>query len=238
MSASYISAETVHQSSSTDSSFAITIPSDAEAVIVSVSGYILTGTYIVDKLNFDDTAPIDFTSIVTQPYTTSGATDDQAISDFIMTDTDANWPGTGAATIYYSTSGAVQEGFNVLVYYVKGLDKADPIRDTDSQEGSDAGYGSGSTWTSAMTGVVAGDLSFMAAYHYQTGLTIVPAGSGQTAITTSSDFNNNVIGVSYKDGESAMQVQGVWRVSTAFAIKQAAAPSSGIEVLRRRISEG
>jgi len=230
MAVDFTSAEAVHQSTSQNDNFSITVPAAAEAIIVIATGYIDSGTDILDKLNFDDSAPIDFDVIATQAYTTSGATDDQAITAFIMTDTNTNWPGVGAATLYYSTSGAVLEGFNILAYYVEGLDTASPIIDTDSQEGSDSGYGS-STWTSALVGVSAGDLSFMSAYHYQTGLNVNPTGSSQTVVVTSSDINNNVLGVSYKDGEPAMEVQGDWRVSIAFALKQAVVSGVSISVI-------
>lgn len=220
MAVSYISAESVSTNSTANGSQSITIPSDAEAVIYCVAGFQNNAASYLDELDFDDTSVMDFTEVLTQPYTYLGDTDDAACAIYIMTDTDANWPGTGAQTIYYSTTDPVQEGNLAVVVYVKGLDKSNPIRDTDSQEGSDSGYGSG--WTSSLSGVAAGDLTLIVSYHFGTGLDVNPGGSGQTLIVESSVFNSAMIGVAYEAGESAAEVDGTYRVPIAFAIREAA----------------
>jgi len=221
MAITYLGTDTVQQSSSQSDSFAITVPSDCEMIVLHVACYIASGSSALSEHNFDNGATADFTEIISQPYTYSGDTDDQASAAYYMLDTDVNWPGTGSKTLYYSFPTTLDEGAVLTVTYWKGIDKTTTIGDTDSQEGSDAGYGA-TGWTGSLAGVGASDMMVVASYHYGTGLDVDPSGSGQTLVLESSAFNNDMLGISYEVGGSTPQVDGSWRVPIAFVINAAA----------------
>lgn len=215
MAVTYISAETVHQSSA-DGSISITIPSDAEIVLVGAVGYTTSTTDMFNSINFDNTADQDFTTIVENRYNASYT--GLCAEVLRMTSADANWPGTGAKTLYYDGTNYT-EGYQILVFYAKGLDTSDPIRDTHSADAA-------STYTGSLTGVDADDLSIVFCYEYVNAPDINPSGSSQTVILESGSFNSAGLGCGYEAGESAMTADataGSDMVSTSFALKVAAA---------------
>ena len=128
-------------STGTGHSFSYTIPSDATAVIVSVHGYntqnLAAG--LIDELNWDNGAAMDFTHIIDVRYdaTETG----WVVSAYIMTAGSGNWPGTGAKTLYWENSNTTfSEGYTVSAFSVKGVDLTSPVGQTgtDDEPGDDS----------------------------------------------------------------------------------------------------
>jgi hypothetical protein len=201
-----------------DGSQAITIPADAEAVIVAVPGVYVNNTAVTfDKLNFDDTASaVDFTSIVTNADTTNP----YDVFAYIMTSTDADWPGTGSATVYWAFNSAPGEGGVVEIWFVKGLDESDPTRSTDSNKATGA-----STWTATLASVDADDLTFIIGSDYQGGgHTITVTNDSQTELDSGSNDNSVIWAIGYEQGEGSPSVTynvGTYSGEVAFALKVA-----------------
>lgn len=218
--------------SSVDGSIVITVPTDADLILVCGSGYSINGDErLYSALNFDNTTSQHFTKVLSQRYnaTFTGAT----LEAFFMASTDTNWPGTGAQTLYFDGVG-FGEGFNNYVFYARGVGNLSaPIIDSDSADNSSA-------YTGSLTGVGVNDISVVIAYEYAQAPDVNPAGTGQTAQIESAAFNNAGFSLGYELGESAMRVDASGTsemTALSFAINSVAAAGS-IEPLRRRISEG
>jgi hypothetical protein len=195
----FISAETVIEDNTSSGNIGVTIPADATLIIVAVTGWLDQGSQIslVDQLNFDNGSDQDFTHIISEDYD-STTSDASVVSALYMASGSGDWPGSGAATLYWRFENDTTpiEGCSIQVSYWKGNDPIIPIGDTDSrQELGD--------WVSALAGVGPSDMGVIVGYEYnQTPETTT---NGQTTILDSL-YNVSGIGHGYKLGESAMQL--------------------------------
>ncbi len=230
MAAEYISSETRQIVGANTGSVSITIPGDATMVLVFLSQYIGNSvtTGPAEDLNFTGlTDGLDFSLIIAQRYDASYPS--LCISAYRIDSSSPDWPGTGAKTLYYDAVGtSYSEGTNICVAYVKGVDSASPVVHTDSEE-ANAGTGN---FTSSLTGISSGDLSFVAAYDYDTSAPpdAAPTGSGQTAIAAldgGGGIGGSALAVGYEAGESAIRVDSgsAYQAAIAFALKEAGGTS-------------
>ena len=212
-----------------DGNMSITIPSDAECIIVTVSGF--TGTAgsssLLDQLNFANDSSLEFTHVIGDKYTSSNY---WQIDTWIITDTDGNWPGTGADLLYYAaTATGYDEGYNVGVYYAKNIDSSSPIFGTDSQQGSTVS----SPWNSSIASVGANDLHIIALYNNAATATVTA--SGQTEILTPSNYNGGGLSMAYEQGVTTMNATfSSDCVPTAFVLTHASGDtnvSASVEAL-------
>lgn len=150
----------VTNTSHADGSQAVTIPADAEAVIVISWMYRNNHAGSFDQLNWDDGAALDFTEIAKNSTTA----DPYDVFAFIMTSADANWPGTGAQTLYWSFTGAPTEGGTVWIYFAKGLNTSSPVGDTETGKIALTGNQQVST---TLANVGADDMCVLAVAEYQ-----------------------------------------------------------------------
>jgi hypothetical protein len=227
MAVEYISAETVIQTTS-DSSQSITIPSDCNAannglIIVTVSGY--TGAInetLLDELCFDGGSTLDFSTEA--GLASFWSSDEEQIRNYYMTADDANFPGTGSKTIYWSSSIGYTEGYQIGISYWKNVDPDDPIGDTDTRVGGSTAF------TSSLTGVDGSDdIGVISAYAYDNAPNVDPTGYGQTAIYESASYNQVGLSLGYELGESALRGEGNDAVWVAFALNAAAAGGTTVE---------
>lgn len=216
-----------------DGSMSLTVPADAEAIVVAVAGLgISSSTLLFDELNFADDASIEFTQINAGLYAASSF---RQIENHILTTADAEWPGTGAQTLYHSAQNGYSEGFNVVVFYAKEIDTASPIFGTDAVQGNTL---SGS-WDSNIAGVGANDLHVLSAFSYQN-IPVVNA-TNQTEVITPSLYNDAGIGVAYEKAATSMNVTSAGDlVPTAFVLRSAPLPqitdiNGGQEVYRGQV---
>lgn len=197
---------------STGGSFAVTVPADADMIVVAATGYPGDGvSVLLDEINFDNGADTDFTQIAWQYWdaTYDGAT----VDTWMMTDTSPDWPGSGAKTVYWSAAGSVDEGTQIYVFFLKNTDTASPIVDTEGKETGSAG------WTSSLTGVGSDDLGIVACYAWNGAPNINPTGSGQTTVVSQGPFNTSGLGVGVESGEGALQITGSDTVCVAFGVR-------------------
>lgn len=179
-----------------DGNMSLNIPSDAEAIIVTVSGLGLsTSTELFNAINFANDASKEFTTIE-QGFFNAGAY--MEVESYILTDASADWPGTGAQTLYYTAPDGYVEGFNVVVWYVKNIDTANPIVGTDTDQGDTL---SGS-WASNIPSTGADDLHVIAIYKYQNTATVDAA--GQTELVAPSIYNDAGLSIAYEQGVTSM----------------------------------
>ena len=150
-----------------------------------------------------------------------------------MTSASGKLPGSGSGkTLYIGFTGDPNSSggyFIGTVFFVKGLDTADPIRNTDSSGAADAG--SNQTITSNISGVVAGDLSVLFAYYWPDGSTLVttPGGYSQTEIVSTNVGSGNEIAAASRADSGTLRMTGVdYPIWAAFALKAAAAGGSSI----------
>lgn len=201
---------------SADGSQAITVPTDADAVIVIISGYDSAGSQdtIIDNLDFDNTLNgNDFTSIATALY---GASLGIQTSAYYMLSSDGNWPGTGSKTIYWSHNHSYSYGYVMTAFYVKGLNLTTPIGATDERPYT------GNNWTSALSACPAGDLGVIVTSGEAATPNMAPTSSGQTSLVSSALFNSLSLGIGYEDGETALQAEGTGLVPVAFVLQASA----------------
>lgn len=204
----------VHHTANSDGSFAVTIPSDAEICIVSVAGY-NSQSSLVDELNWNNGATLDFTLIARGTYNGTQA-ETEAL---YMQSSDGNWPGPGAQTLYFSNTGSYSEGFHFYVHFYKGISTSDPIG--DSEIGAN-GNTNTSPQTSSLTGVTADDMCIGATYSYNAVPDMDPTGYGQTSMLEAARYNSCHLGVGRELGESAFRIESIdWGPPVWFAINAA-----------------
>jgi hypothetical protein len=174
-----------------DGNMSVTIPSDATAVVVVSWMWRSVHAGDFTTINFDAGGK-DFTQIVTNS-TTAVPYDVWA---YIMTTDSGDWPGVGSKTLYWTFSGDPTEGGTVFAFYLKGLNVTSPMVDTDTQK-------TGSSFTSSLSGVSSGDLSFVVIAEEQ-GQSITVSGNGQTVLDTGAAENKVDWGIAYEDGEDAV----------------------------------
>lgn len=194
--------------SDADGSASITVPADAEMILLSWSGWVDGENAPISELNFDDGATFDFTTLsiaVWPDYST-----DHAV--YYITSNDSNWPGTGSKTLYYASPASLDEGENMRVYYAKNVDVASPVGDIDKLEGSDA------VFTSNLTGVASEDMGVVSCYSYQTVANVDPATYGQTVEVEEAAYRDAGLAVGYELGESALRAEGGRKACIAFGI--------------------
>jgi len=201
---------------------AFTIPSDADAVLIMSGGFFSTGTHlhVFDALNWDNGGTVDFTSIVILNATFYD------LHAYVMTSTDGNWPGTGAKTLSWSMDRTAVEGGAITIVAVKGLDKTTPTRSTDSNNM----FGSPRSWTASLSGVISGDLSFIAGAEFVAYGTTWSQGTGQTQLQQRTDSEVRWT-IGYEAGESAPSLTAVsyagdYSSGIAFALAEAAAAAA------------
>ncbi len=159
------------QSTDSGSIGSITIPEDAEAAIFIVEGANTNSVAaLAQELNWDDGDDNDFTLI---EYTDYDETGYRQVEAWIMLSSNPNWPGAGQnKTLYFTKYGYNQwDGYSMAVFFVKGINKSEPIGDTDKRL-------VGGNWVSSLTGVGGGDMCVIAAYRWAGTIDIDPAGSG------------------------------------------------------------
>ncbi len=211
---------TANTGGSQSGSTAVTIPSDCEAVVfISHGSWNSAGDCLVSKLNWDNHATNqDFTSIVSN-Y--DGANQYGAAA-LIMTDSSVDWPGTGSKTLYWGYSRATTEGGVFTILFLKGLDSGSPIRASDSDSKA-------TTFTHTLTGSVSGDLTISNVSDWHGNSGTIDANTDGSATNIDSSFRDNDVrwDLDRIDGATSVSVtagsDGVYTVSLAFTIKQAAA---------------
>ena len=210
---------------STDDSFSVTVPTDADICIVCVAGYtgtsqLVDGSSMLDKLNFDDDPTLDFTYIEGGIYT-GAATQSEA---FQMVSSDGNWPGSGPKNIYFSANGSFSEGLSIWCGFYKNVDTSDPIVTT---EAGPNGTTNTDPVTSNMSGVGAGDMCVAACYSYSNVPDMAPTGYGQTALLEAAVYRGACLGVGQELGEDAYRIESVtYCAALFFVLKESAADSS------------
>lgn len=187
---------------------AFTIDADADAVVIVITGY-ANGSVVIDEANWADNDALDFTLIASSTYD-AGEVDFQA---FVMFSDDANWPGTGAQTLTLQGPSNINDGANVSVFCVGGIDITQGVLDSDA---SLVVQGSSSSLT--LSGIGAQDISFIAANDFDAGAPTVN-GSGQTAIAEYGLFNSYSLSVGYEIGETTLNASGsdIGLIAFAFA---------------------
>jgi len=208
-----------------DGNQAVTIPADAEAVIVMSWSWVSNVANDFASLYWSGGSGTEFTSVVTNS-TTSDPYDMWA---YIMTDESSDWPGTGNQTLYWTFDSAPGEGGTVAIFFVKGLDTSDPVRDTDSEK--DGAYTDGEhTWTASLSSVDADDLTICAVVDYKTRESAT-FGSGQTSLDSAVNDNSVDWEITYESGEGSPSVTDYkfgtqndnYSGKVAFALKVASA---------------
>ena len=144
----------------------ITVPADADAVVIALAGNFVTGAAdVLSQCYWDgDTAALDFTKAISRFRFTDTFRDHAAI--YYMTSDDANWPGSGSGKQINITLGAAADSGEyeeIGVWFIKGLNIASPIVGTGYAEQTVAG-----PLTVSMSGSpAAGDLAQGGGYVYQ-----------------------------------------------------------------------
>lgn len=202
---------------------AVTIPADAEAVIVMSWGWRNAHALDFTALNWDNSG-LDFSLIVTNKSTT----DPNDIWAYIMTSASGAWPGTGAKTLYWTFSGAPTEGGTVYIFFVKGLNTANPVRSTASDKDQ---Y----TWSTTLADVATGDLCLVAMSNYNTNIDADPVGSGQSVlIEQTTPENSDTYGIGYKSDNGSVSINSVagqpYDGEIAFALRVAEAGGGGLSI--------
>ncbi len=206
-------------------SFAVTVPSDADVVVVYQTSWVdSNGATPLDELCWDGGNTFDFTVLKEQLYDNSGGYSDyMTVGAYYMTSDDANWPGSGSKTLYYDWNGSVGGSETLFVQFYKNVDKTSPVVGTDSTpSGPD-------DWTSSIAGVGAGDLGCIAVMDFIAVATnepdVTPTGEGQTEVF--SYFRGDEYGglaIGEEVGEGALRAVSTeangYMVTIAFVLKE------------------
>lgn len=180
-----------------NSSQALTIPADCTAVLVFSWAYVASTAVDFTALNWDG-GGLDFTQVVTNKSTS----DPYDVWAYIMTSADGNWPGTGSQTLNWTFNGTPGEGGTVVIAFLKDVNTASPVVDTDSQK-------TGATWTASLSGVGSSDLTFIVVVDYQNTGAPSSTGSGQSVLTSDTGNDNGVNWViAYEAGEAGPSASG------------------------------
>jgi len=187
-------AAVTHQNNS-DTTIDVTIPADANAVVVYVSGYRGTNdtASLLSTLSFSGSG-MQFATIVRSGYYPDFTS--TQIEAFLLTSANGGWPGSGARVLTFGANGSYAEGFIIAVQSYRGVDTGSPVVSTGRRAG-------GGSWTSALTGVGDDDLGILAVYRYQLAVPDL-AVSGQTEVVNTPVYNNAALAVAEELGESAM----------------------------------
>jgi hypothetical protein len=208
----FVGTPTLAQSSS-NGSFGVTVPADADAIYVVIAGYEAgVGNPMVTSLNFDG-AGTDFVNEDGYEYSSDTA-DGYVVQLYSMTSNDSDWPGSGSKTINY-TATAYTYGYNFYVFYSENNNLTTPIGNTGGH------YVQSTSYTSSLTGVGSNDMGVIACGALAATPDVNPASSGQTALTETAPFNSVGFGVGYELAESALQATGNDRICFAFVIEAA-----------------
>ena len=190
-------------------SFSITIPSDANTVVVYVAGG-GNSTTLINKLNFTGAAAVHFTLAAFGEYYVGAWRECEA---WYITSASGDWPGTGTKTLYWDTQ-LKAEGISLYVQAYRNVDTSNPIVASKNKQGVV------SSWTSAMSDPSANDLGIIATYRYNSTADVAPAGSGQTAVYEGSLYNSASISVGEELGEGQLTfTTGSEHVPCAFILR-------------------
>ena len=212
--------ETLFQSTSQDSTHAITVPA-CDCIVVCITGAQGGSGALVDAINFDNSGT-DLTQIASEVY--GGGFNVTQVDTYRIVASSGSWPGAGSKTLYVNAPASRVEGYNVSVLYYENVDQTTPTGDTDTHVGDD----DGASFTSALTGVGAEDMGIVVAYRYS-GNPVVN-GNSQTQIHLSNS-NNAGIGVAEKLGEDAMVATSASDlVAVAFVLKAAASAGASASI--------
>lgn len=196
---------------------AVTIPADCTAVVVFSWGWRNNTALDFTALNWDG-GGLDFTLIDTN----KSSSDPYDVWAYIMTANSGSWPGTGSKTLHWTFNAAPTEGGTVVIVFLKNVNGASPVVDSDYQKGG--------AFTSSMAGVGVHDLSFVAAANYVGNGVDAELGS-QTRLTDGSNDNSVDWEIGYELGESAMQADALFDDTyigyVAFAIAAGTAGGGG-----------
>lgn len=190
-------------------SHSVTIAASDTAVIVCLAGR-TNGAAPYDELNWSDNAAVDFTVIDRANFSASIINGEA----FIMTDSHANWPGSGTHTLYIRAVSALNDGTDGYIMTATDVDSDDPIVD------SDATTEDVSVFTSSLTGVGTADLGVIFCIDYQGGtIDVTPTGYGQTQYGQDTGTNNFGVAVGYEVGEDALRAERAGITGIAFALR-------------------
>ena len=190
---------TVKNTSYINGSQLIDIPADCDAIVVMSWGWTADAINGFSALNFDGSG-MDFQQIVTNGDNVNYTVDYDVFASIITSD-DPAWPGTGEKTLYWNFEQYITEGGTVLIVFLKNVNGADPVVDTDFES-------SIQNWTSDMAGATANTLSILVSADYND-YTITANGNGQTVLASAKGENSVSWVVAYKLNENYMQVTGV-----------------------------
>lgn len=194
-------------------SLAVTVPSAADCLVVVATGYRIETSEepFFTKLNWDDGSGVDFDEILTQRKRVDKL--GPCVGLYVMTPESANWPGSGASTLYFEAPSDPDEGINIGVMYFAGVDPTVPINTSESSDQV-------TNWTSSLTGVHSGDLTVGVAFGELGAIPDpIPTGYGQSYIWEAS-YNSAGIGIGYKAEESAFRLEGTNIVPAAFVLSK------------------
>ena len=190
---------TVKNNSYVNGSQSIIIPTDCDAIVVMSWGWTSGKINGFSALNFDGSG-MDFQEIVTNGDNINYTVDYDVFASIITSD-NAAWPGTGEKTLYWNFTQAITEGGTVVIVFLKNVDGANPIVDTD--------YASAvQNWTSDMAGATTYNMSFLVVADYQN-RAITANINGQTVLLSAKREHSVSWVVAYKMNENYMQVTGV-----------------------------
>jgi hypothetical protein len=205
-------AAVTHQNNS-DTTIDVTIPADANAVVVYVSGYrgITDTASLLSTLSFSGSG-MQFATIVRSGFYPEFT--GTQIEAFLLTSANGGWPGSGARVLTFAANGSYAEGFSIAVQSYRGVDTGSPVVSTDRRS-------VGGAWTSALTGVGGDDLGILAVYRHNAAVPSL-AVSGQTEVVNIPAYNNAALAVAEELGESAMVLPTTTNtVVVAFALAAA-----------------
>ena len=190
---------TVKNTSYINGSQLIDIPADCDAIVVMSWGWTSGKINGFSALNFDGSG-MDFQQIVTNGDNVNYTVDYDVFAN-IITSHNSAWPGTGEKTLYWNFTQAITEGGTVVIVFLKNVDGANPIVDTD--------YASAvQNWTSDMAGATTYNMSFLVVADYQN-RAITANINGQTVLLSAAVDHLVSWVVAYKTNENYMQVTGV-----------------------------
>jgi len=187
-------AAVTHQNNS-DTTIDVTIPANANAVVVYVAGFRGANdtASLLSTLSFSGSG-MQFATIVRSGYYPDFTA--TQIEAFLLTSADGGWPGSGAQVLTFAANGSYTEGFSIAVQSYRGVNTGSPVVSTNRRA-------NGVAWTSALTGVGGDDLGILAAYRYQAAVPSL-AVSGQTEVVNIPVYNKAALAVAEELGESAL----------------------------------
>ncbi|MEZ4591819.1 MAG: hypothetical protein R3D55_11865 [Chloroflexota bacterium] len=177
-----------------NSSETITIPADCDAVMVISGSWNNSNSNDFGSLNFDNGSSVDFSLIVNR----DGVGDEYNVWSYIMTAGSVDWPGIGSNTLYWTFDQTPNEGGSVIVVFLKNVNASSPVVDTDG--------GSSTSFTSSLSGVASGDMTFGFILNFNVDGADTEAGTGQVELVSDSGDNSTEWSLGYELGESSFQI--------------------------------